>query len=283
MSHPASILRKESLFAGKELGQNFIVDSASARRIVDRSGIKHTDTILEIGAGLGALTRCCAPVAEKVVAIEKDSRLIPILKREIAGEGLGNVHVVHADFLKLDIRKYAETKKLVIMGNLPYNISSQILIKLISERRYIKKAVLMFQKEVAQRISALPGSRDYSRLSAVIQYCASVTDIVDMKPACFFPKPDVDSRVVLIMFHDVCVFDYRTEAFHFEVIKAAFSKRRKTLKNALSSAGLPVSQEGVTQALDVAGIDPQRRAETVNPSEFILLTKQLTVQRGDNI
>ncbi len=280
MTHPAAILNKVKIFAGKELGQNFIADPGYADKILDRAGIDPEETVLEIGPGLGALTISCACRVNRMIAVEKDFRLVPLLEKELSLKEISNVEVIREDFLKLAIHKIALTKKLVVMGNLPYNISSQILFKLIQEREHIKRAILMFQKEVAQRICAQPGTREFSRLSAVVQYCASIRDVLDLKPECFFPKPEVDSRVIEIRFDKETPFDKSMEAFHFDVIRAAFSKRRKTLKNSLSGAGLPVDKTDIPLALDSAGIDPQRRAETLSTDEFISLSRCLEKYSG---
>lgn len=275
MSHPLTLLKKEKMFAGKEMGQNFIKDPGIAERIADKASIGRADTVLEIGPGLGSLTMALAGRASKVIAVEKDRRLVPLLEAELKQNRIDNVTVIRADFLTFDLKPAAEMKKLVVVGNLPYNISSQILFRLVQEREYIARAVLMFQKEVAVRISAPPGTRDFGRLSAVVQYCATVSDLLDVEPASFFPQPDVDSRVILVEFNRPAIFDKADETFHFDVIRAAFSKRRKTLKNALTNAGLPVTKDQVAQALTLAGIDPQRRAETLQTDEFVRLSRSL--------
>lgn len=275
MAHPGLLLKNENIFAGKELGQNFIADPGSAMMIVEKSCLNPDDTILEIGPGLGALTVCCAAKVKRVIAVEKDSRLIPLLKNELARHDLHNVEIINEDILRVEIEKLAGTKKLVIMGNLPYNISSQILLRLVSSRHCISKAFLMFQKEMAQRITALPGTKDYNRLAAVIQYCAKVRNIADLKPTCFFPKPEVDSRVIEIVFMENPLFSPEMETFHFDVIKAAFSKRRKTLKNSLFNTGLQLTKDQVSKALAGAMIDPGRRAETLTVPEFVQLSKAL--------
>ncbi|MCF8044672.1 MAG: 16S rRNA (adenine(1518)-N(6)/adenine(1519)-N(6))-dimethyltransferase RsmA [Desulfarculaceae bacterium] len=270
MTHPAKILKENKRFAEKKLGQNFLVDPSSARMIVQAAGIEPEDTILEIGAGLGALTIEAARKAKNVIAVEKDSTLVPILKKEIEAAGADNIEVIRADVLTLDIEKLAGSKELVIMGNLPYNISSQVLFMLVENRRSVKRAVLMFQKELAERITAQPGEADYSRLSAVMNYCGETEKTADLKPDLFFPKPEVSSRVVRISFFPQKV-SREKEALLFRIIKAAFSKRRKTLRNSLAGPELNIDKHQAEKWLTDSGISPERRAQTVTAREFAAL------------
>jgi 16S rRNA (adenine1518-N6/adenine1519-N6)-dimethyltransferase len=276
MTFPAQLLRENNIFPKKDYGQNFLACDQAARMIIRRSGIDKNDTVLEIGSGLGALTVEASKKAKKVYAIEKDSRLISLLREEIVKSGQRNVDIICQDIMKLDIEELTQTdrKKLVIIGNLPYNISSQILFRLVKKREFIKRAYLMFQLELANRITAPPGGKDYSRLSAVMQYCSAVTPIADIKPNLFYPKPAVQSRVIEVAFFDTPAPSYEKEKFLFTVIKAAFSKRRKTLKNSLAGDDLSINREEAEAILKTAKIDPVRRGETVNVEEFIALAKE---------
>jgi 16S rRNA (adenine1518-N6/adenine1519-N6)-dimethyltransferase len=161
------------------------------------------------------------------------------------------------------------------MGNLPYNISSQILVKLINSRTVVNRAILMFQKELAQRIIAPPGGKDYGRLTVMLNYCADLNKLATIDAALFFPKPKVDSEVLEIKFNNLLQERANYEEFLFRVIKAAFGKRRKTLKNALAGSQLNVTGDTALRALDLAGIDPVRRAETLAVSEFVALSNCL--------
>lgn len=261
----------------KQLGQNFLTDPGFAKRIVDRAEILPEDVVLELGAGLGALTIPLARVAQKVFAVEKDRQLFDSLKTEILIRKLSNVVLMDYDILKLDIKALANTigHQIVVVGNLPYNISSQILIQLVKARHVLKRAVLMFQKEMAQRITAQPGGKDYGRLAVMLMYCADIKKIADVKAALFFPKPKVDSEVLTIRFkpRDTCLAN--DEEFLFKVIKAAFSKRRKTLKNALAGSDLDIDRQTAQQVLEEVGIDPIRRAETLHVEEFVRLSNTL--------
>ncbi len=276
MTYPSKLLKDNNIFPKKDFGQNFLACEQTAEMIVRRAGIDKDDTVVEIGSGLGALTIKAAEKAKKLYAIEKDSRLIDLLEHEIAQSGQRNIQVICKDILKLDIDKFAHSqrKKLVILGNLPYNISSQILLKLVEKREFIKRAYLMFQLELADRITALPSSKDYSRLSAIMQYSSTVSPIADIKPHLFFPKPAVQSRVIEVVFSDTPARSYEKEKFLFLVIKAAFSKRRKTLKNSIAGKDLMIDREEAEAILKAAKIDPVRRGETVNVKEFVTLAEQ---------
>ncbi len=275
MTHPGQLLKQAGLYAGKELGQNFLSNPGTAKKIVEKTGISEDNYVLEIGPGLGALTILLAKKAFHVTAVEKDGRLIPLLKTEIDNQGIKNVDIIHQDVLKIHIKEILKDKKLVVIGNLPYNISSQILFKLVEERRYIEKAFLMFQKELAIRILAPPGGRDYSRLSVVSQYAAKIGFVAEIGPASFFPSPEVNSTILKFQFFQSDDIDETQEKLLFDVIKAAFSKRRKSLKNSMVGGEMEYQKEFVLQALTLAGIDAQRRAETLSVQEFTALARAM--------
>ncbi|MCF6249236.1 MAG: 16S rRNA (adenine(1518)-N(6)/adenine(1519)-N(6))-dimethyltransferase RsmA [Desulfobacula sp.] len=275
MTHPGQLLKEAKLYAGKELGQNFLSDTQVARKIIEKTGISKDTAVLEIGPGLGALTIPIAQVTSNVIAVEKDSRLINLLRNELSILDLNHVEIINKDVLKLDIKALAKDKKLVVIGNLPYNISSQILFKLVEDRACVERAFLMFQKQLAARIKATPGGRDYSRLSAVVQYASTVSRVIDVGPSCFFPRPDVDSTILGFEFFSDPDFDIRQEKILFSVIKAAFSQRRKTLKNSLAGGELGFEKSLAIQMLEAAGIDVKRRAETLSVDEFKNLTRSV--------
>lgn len=268
MTHPGLLLKEKNLYAGKEKGQNFLANPGVAKMIVEKTGLSNDTRVLEIGPGLGALTIPIARAAYHVTAVETDARLIPILQQELENENLKNVTIIHKNILKFDITELAGDKKFVVIGNLPYNISSQILFKLVEERRCIETAFLMFQKELAKRIIAKPGGRDYSRLSAVVQYAADVSHVTQIGPSSFFPKPDVDSTILKFNFFEPGNVTLEQEKVLFNVIKAAFSKRRKSLKNAMAGGEFEFEKDFIIQALELAGIDAKRRAETLTVEEF---------------
>jgi 16S rRNA (adenine1518-N6/adenine1519-N6)-dimethyltransferase len=285
MTSPRILLAAQRLHPKKQLGQNFIVDPGFTEMIVKRAGILPEDIILEIGAGLGALTIPLARRAKKVFAIEKDRQIIPILNREILVSGLTNIIIIEKDILSVDINALVEDMggKIVVMGNLPYNISSQILVQLIRSRKGIRRAVLMFQKELAQRITAETGCKDYGRLTVMLRYCSNIKKLVDAKASLFFPKPKVDSEILELIFKRDIDHEAADEAFLFKVIKAGFGNRRKTLKNALAASELNMDPNTAKRVLETSGIDPVRRAETLTVEEFVTLSNTLIAQSGENL
>jgi 16S rRNA (adenine1518-N6/adenine1519-N6)-dimethyltransferase len=277
MISPAQILRFHRLFPKKQLGQNFLKDPSTAQMIIQRSDLGPQDVVLEIGAGLGALTVPIARSARKVYAVEKDGRLADVLAGILESSDCNNVTMINKNILDVGIDQLArdENCKLVVFGNLPYNISSQVLIQLIKARTAVRRCVLMFQKELARRIMAPPGTRDYGRLSVLLQYCADTRRIAEVKAALFYPRPKVDSEVIAVHFKDAPDYAADDEAFFFKVVKAAFSKRRKTLKNALSSSELEMDTTTAVSVLESTGINPIRRAETLSVEEFVRLSNVL--------
>jgi 16S rRNA (adenine1518-N6/adenine1519-N6)-dimethyltransferase len=217
-------------------------------------------------------------VARSIIAIEKDRNLAKILCEELRTAGMDNVQVIATDVLQVDLAALARDagRPLTVIGNLPYNISSQIVIQLIQARREVPRAVLMFQKELAARLRASPGGRDYGRITAMLRYCAAIRSLAVVPAKRFFPPPRVDSEVLEICFHPGTSHPPHDEERLFRLIAAAFGQRRKTLKNALSS-GLQIRPATTGQALAQAGIDPARRAETLSPEEFVVL--EISLQR----
>ncbi len=278
MTPPKTLLKAWDLRPKKSLGQHFLADDASARMIVDRAGLTPSDIVLEIGAGLGALTLHAARRAKQVHALETDGRLIALLNAEILVANAANVTLHQADVLKFDIPALARGagRPLVVLGNLPYNISSQILVRLIRARQAAARAVVMLQKELAERICAAPGGRDYGRLTVMLGYCATIDFVATVAAGRFFPKPKVDSAVVDIRFYKSPPYPAGDEKFFFSVVKAAFGQRRKTLKNALAGGDLHVDPKTAADALEASGIDPVRRAETLTVAEFVRLSNALS-------
>ena len=283
MTSPKILLAAQKLHPKKQLGQNFIVDPGFTEMVVKRAGILPEDIILEIGAGLGALTIPLARRAKKVFAVEKDRQIIPILNMEILVSGLTNIMIIEKDILSVDIKALVEDMggKIVVMGNLPYNISSQILVQLIRSRKGIRRAVLMFQKELAQRITAETGCKDYGRLTVMLRYCSNIKKLVDAKASLFFPKPKVDSEILELRFKKDIDHEAVDEPFLFKVIKAGFGNRRKTLKNALAASELNIDPNTAKRVLEKSGIDPVRRAETLTVEEFVTLSNTL-IERKQN-
>jgi len=277
MTSPRILLAAHNIRPKKQMGQNFIVDPAFTEKIVKRAEILPEDIILEIGAGLGALTIPLARRAQKVFAVEKDRQIIPILNMEILVSGLTNISIIEKDILSVDVKALVEDMggKIVVMGNLPYNISSQILVQLVRSREGISRAVLMFQKELAQRITAETGCKDYGRLTVMLRYCSDIKKLTNVKASLFFPKPKVDSQILELKFKKKIEHKASDEQFLFKVIKSGFGNRRKTLKNALSASDLNIDPNTATMVLEKSGIDPIRRAETLTVEEFVKLSNNL--------
>jgi len=277
MTSPKTLLKAWDLRPKKRLGQSFLSDPSTAATIITRARFTPQDVVLEIGAGLGALTIPLAQAVKKIYAIEKDRQLIDLLKTELLTHKISNCEIIAGDILQIDLRKFTASAgcKITVIGNLPYNISSQILIKLIQSRNDFNRAIFMFQKELAQRIAARPGGKEYGRITAMLRYCAEIRTLLNVKASAFYPPPKVDSAVIEVKFKPTTDYGPHDEAMLFAVIKAAFGNRRKTLKNALTASGLPVDSQTALRALSSAGIDHSRRAETLEPSEFVSLEKCL--------
>jgi 16S rRNA (adenine1518-N6/adenine1519-N6)-dimethyltransferase len=277
MTSPKILLSAHNIRPKKQFGQNFITDPAFAAMIVRRAGISSEDIILEIGAGVGALTVPLARKAKQIFAVERDPRIIGILNTQILAGGFTNVSIIGKDILTMDIDALSKNagENMIVMGNLPYNISSQILVRLIHARKRISRAVLMFQKELSQRITAEVGCKDYGRLSVMLRYCSDIRKIIDVKASLFYPKPKVDSEILELKFKQELQDRATDELFFFKVIKAGFGNRRKTLKNALTASGLNIDAATAKRMLEESGIDPIRRAETLTVEEFVKLSNTL--------
>ncbi len=279
MTSPRTLLKAWNLNARKALGQNFLRNPVVGRQIVDQAQLTPSDVVLEIGAGLGAVTIAAARQAGTVIAVEKDRRLVPLLRTELLACGLNNVRIVQDDFLALDLEALAagQGRSLVVLGNLPYNISSQVVVKLIQERRCVQRAILMFQKELAQRLCAGPGTRTYGRLSVMLRYCADLTLLRQVCADQFYPRPKVDSTLLGMRFKAGITHAVKDEQLLSLVVQSAFGQRRKTLRNALAG-GLPQLDTTSAKALlHAADINPRRRAETLSVEEFVNLTNCLQV------
>ncbi len=274
MTSPGILLASKSLYPKKQLGQNFLKDPSTGRMIVDRSKLSPEDIVFEIGSGLGALTLPAARQVKRVYAVEKDPQVAEVLQAELANNDIHNVILINKDILTVDINEISETenRKIVVLGNLPYNISSQILIALLNAKQSIDRASLMFQKEVARRLAAGPGSKDYGRLSVMLQYSADVKKLATVGAHLFLPKPKVASEVIEIRFKKKIDQPVVDETLLSTVVKAAFSTRRKTLKNALANISTGNDAASIKKILAQAEIDSGRRAETLAVSEFVALT-----------
>ena len=274
------ILEQQKLAPKKRFGQNFLVNSNISEKIVKLAGIQPDDTIIELGIGFGALTSYLALTCKKVIGLEIDSGIIRYHKEE--GSLPENVTLMHQDILQINYAKLAEESggRLKIIANLPYSISNPLLFKLTEHKDNMEWAVLMLQKEVAQRLTAATGTKDYGILTVRMASCASVKKLLELGPQHFHPRPKVDSRVVKITFFPeperaVVLPDYDQELFE-KIVRAAFQQRRKTLINALSSANLVgADKKTIADSLEKLGLDSRIRGERLNVEEYVALTNIL--------
>lgn len=271
---PKRILLPDKILPKKSLGQNFIIDSKVIDRMCEIAGLTADDEVLEIGAGLGTLTSLLAERAKRVVAIEKDKRLFEKLKASI--NHCPNVELIMGDALKINFRELCTGNKMKVISNLPYSISSPILIKLLEKRDIFSLMVIMIQREVGERITATPGGRDYGSISALLQTFFDISIELNVPPGAFWPKPKVDSVVLkLNPLRDARIEISDIELFE-KIVRASFSSRRKILANSLRSL---VPKDRVEEILKSAGIDRKRRAETLSIEEFA----RLTAEASDNL
>ena len=255
----------------KRLGQNFLIDKNIKDKILQNLQITPVDTVVEIGPGFGELTVDLARLSGKVFAIEKDKKIVEILKND--GKLSKDVSLIEKDFLDADLAKILKSKKAIIYGNLPYYITSPILEKLFNNITLVKDIYLVMQKEVADRIAAKPGGKDIGRLSLFVQYYAEPKVVFKIKRNSFYPTPQVDSVFLRLEVLRKKRVEVKDEKFLFEIIKSAYSKRRKTILNSLSAAG--VEKNILAHTLNQANIKPIARPETLSLSDFARLANLL--------
>lgn len=280
-----SIMRKYNVKADKRLGQHFLVDSQPLISMIEAAQLLPEDEVLEIGPGLGVLTVELCSRVKQVVAVEKDRQLIPIL--EDLTRDFKNVCILEEDVLKLNMGKLRESYfsgRFKVVANLPYYITSPIIMKIIENRHLIPLAVLMVQKEVAQRLTACPGTKDYGILSIAVNMYADVNMICSIGKESFLPPPKVESAVVQILLRQKPRVKVDDEAFFFKVVEAAFGERRKTLKNSLKRrlAYPGIDIEAIHKAMEAAGIDSMRRGETLSIEEYAKLVRVLNKCKTDD-
>lgn len=279
------IKNKHGFKLSKSLGQNFLTDKNIIDKIIEKSMIGKQDLVIEIGPGIGVLTAAAAEEAGKVIAIEIDRNLIPILKETLSE--YDNIEVINKDILKTDLKEILEQNKEIngqkvervrIVGNLPYYITTPIIMKILEDRVPADSITIMLQKEVADRIKAGPGSKTYGALSVAVQYYCTVSHVANAPKEIFIPQPKVDSTVIrLDIRKERPVLLYSEEAF-FAVVKAGFGQRRKTLLNSLTGV-YGLTKDQVAAVMITAGIDPIRRAETLSLEEFAALAN--TIRPGN--
>ncbi|WP_085875322.1 16S rRNA (adenine(1518)-N(6)/adenine(1519)-N(6))-dimethyltransferase RsmA [Peptoniphilus vaginalis] len=266
----SEILSKYGFRFTKSLGQNFLIDGNIVRKIADAAEISEDDNILEIGPGVGTMTEELALRAKKVLAVEIDEKLRDLHKETL---NIENVKVIYGDFLELDLEKIAEEEfgdeGFKVVANLPYYVTTPIIEKLLLSKVNLVSITVMVQKEVAKRLAAQPGNKDYGSLSVFINYYTDCKYKFQVPSSVFMPKPNVDSAVVNLKMKER--EDLDTD-FLFKIVRAAFTTRRKTLLNSFSNSRLPYSKDDIKRALELSGIDEGRRAETLSLEEFIILS-----------
>ena len=257
------------------MGENYLIDGNVKDLIIREAGVSKADTVLEIGPGFGALTIDMASSGAKVFAVDKDKKACVILK-EIVGGKYKNLEIVNDDMLKFDIRKLKAPKNIKVIGNLPYYVTTPIIEYLIENRRSIESALIVIQKEVALRLLAGPGSKDYGSISCFIQYYTKPAYIHTIKRTSFYPEPEVDSSLLRLDFLDKPSVDVSDEELFFKIVRGAFNQRRKTIMNSLSrEAVLGLPKEDMAAIFARAGVDPSSRPEDLPLSAFASLTNAI--------
>lgn len=270
-SYTKEIIEKHGFTFKKSFGQNFLTDTNILNKIVDAADLNDEVGVIEIGPGIGALTEFIARRAKKVVAYEIDPRLIPILAETLAP--YDNVKVIHQDILKADVgamieEEFKDVKYIAVVANLPYYITTPILMGLIEKQLPIDWYVTMMQKEVADRLSAKPCSKDYNALSIAVQYYTETKIALNVPRTVFIPAPNVDSAVIKLTKRTQAPVDVADQDFFLELVHASFTQRRKTIQNNLSSRYGQFTKQEVSELLEAADIVPSRRGETLTIEEF---------------
>ena len=269
------IIQKYEFMFQKKFGQNFLIDTHVLEKIISAAGITKNDCVLEIGPGIGTMTQYLAENAGHVVAVEIDRNLIPILKETLAD--YDNVTVINEDILRVDIKalaeEYNDRKPIKVVANLPYYITTPIIMGLFESGVPIDNITVMVQKEVADRMKEGPGSKDYGALSLAVQYYAEPEIVANVPPNCFIPRPNVGSAVIRLTRHKEMPVEVKDPALMFKIIRASFNQRRKTLQNGLGNASeLPYTKEQIAAAIAEMGLTPTIRGEALSLAQFAQLS-----------
>ena len=277
-SHKATkeVVQKYNFRFSKSLGQNFLIDDTIIDKILDGANIGENDYVIEVGPGIGTLTREMAKRSKKVVAIEIDKSLIPILNDTLSD--LDNAEVVNSDILKVDVNELINDKlnggPVKLVANLPYYITTPIVMKFLEEDIPVTSIVVMVQKEVADRMKADPNTKDYGALSVAVQYYCDVDIVAKVPRHLFMPQPNVDSTVIALHVRENPLYKVDNEDIFFKVVKASFGQRRKTLLNSLSTLGF-LTKDDIKEVLIKSNIDEKRRGETLSIEEFANLSNTI--------
>lgn len=272
-----AVLQKYDFNFQKKFGQNFLIDTSVLDRIIAASEITKEDMVLEIGPGIGTMTQYLCEAAREVVAVEIDKNLIPILEDTLSA--YDNVTVINQDILKVDINRLAEEKNggrpIKVVANLPYYITTPIIMGLFESHVPLDSITIMVQKEVADRMQVGPGTKDYGALSLAVQYYASPQIIANVPPNCFMPRPKVGSAVIKLTRYDKPPVEVQDEGLMFRIIRASFNQRRKTLANGLKNGGIPVTKEELAEILGKMGLSENIRGEALTLEQFADLANNI--------
>ena len=269
------VIKKYEFCFQKKFGQNFLIDGHVLDKIIAGAGVTKDDMVLEIGPGIGTMTQYLAEASGKVVAVEIDRNLLPILQETLAD--YDNVKVIHADVLSLDLEKLVQEENggrpIKVVANLPYYITTPIIMALFEQHVPLAKVTVMVQKEVAARMKSGPGSKDYGALSLAVQYYAEPYIVANVPCNCFMPRPNVDSAVIRLTRYEEPPVQVKDEKMLFKIIRASFNQRRKTLQNGLNnSSELNFTKDQIAAAIAAAGFSPSVRGEALTLEQFARLT-----------
>jgi len=284
-SRTKEILEKYGFHFKKSLGQNFLIDANILGNMIRHAGIDKSAAAIEIGPGIGALTEQLAIHADRVIAYEIDQRLLPILHDTLSE--YSNVEVINEDILESEVSEmmdtcFGEAQEVHIVANLPYYITTPILMKLLEDKLEVTSITVMIQKEVAERMAAYPNSKSYGSLSIAIQYYTTAEVVMTVPKSVFMPQPNVDSAVLKLTLRNEPPVYVENESFFFKMVQACFAQRRKTLRNNLTNYFKSVyDKQMITQILEDAGIDGTRRGESLNLEEFALLSNTFCRKLND--
>lgn len=272
------VLQKHDFHFRKKYGQNFLIDTHVLEKIVEAAGVDESDFVLEIGPGLGTMTQYLCERARRVLAVEIDEKLIPILRETLSP--YDNVEVIHGDILKQDIQaisdQYNEGKPIKVVANLPYYITTPIIMQLLESRVPLANVTVMVQKEVAERMQAKPGTKEYGALSLAVQYYARPYLAANVPPNCFMPRPNVGSAVIRLDCLSGKPVEVQDEKLMFRLIRASFNQRRKTLQNGIGNSGeLNYTKGEVIHAIEAVGLPADIRGEKLGLTEFAALADEL--------
>ena len=274
-----AVLQKYNINFQKKYGQNFLIDANILEKIIAAAGVNENDCVLEIGPGIGTMTQYLCENAREVVAVEIDKKLVPILEQDTLS-AYDNITIINEDILKVDINAIVQEKNngkpIKVVANLPYYITTPIIMGLFESHVPLESITIMVQKEVAERMQVGPGTKDYGALSLAVQYYAKPEVMMTVPASCFMPRPNVDSAVIKLTRHDNQPVTVSDEKLMFDIIRASFNQRRKTLVNGLgNAAGLEIKKEQVSSALEKMGLSPAIRGEALTLEEFAVLTELL--------